>query len=352
MSIFDFLSEAGDYIFGGEMQGPLPEGVLESARPDVGGIFGNVSLDDVAKIAGAGANIFSGDKSFENRAVPTSGFNVIDPEVQAIILEAIKQSAAAPRPALPMRQMTQQEMGSGSIFVNPALKALQQYKNMKAAESTPQAQPQQPMGGQPAPIADDFGNVAPSQGQGSAAASPSPQDPFSPDALREIGYNPKTGTYTTSFGTTVSGQAGADAAALAKEAQMLKELLGKRRPTFNSEQIAREAGSYSGITPMRGGWTNPHTGYEVPVEDGLNALLSGDLEKYRQITAQAHADPTKRGFSDFLAPLVAGAILAPMGAGIAGTLTGAAGIGAGSTLSNLASQLGKYGTRQVMRAAQ
>ena len=106
--------------------------------------LGNIGIDDIASLATGAANLFRGDQERVVESLPTDGFNLLPPEVQARALQAFNTISEAPRPSIPMRRMTQQEMQSGSIFVNPALKALQQYKDMKAGEKQAEAQAMEP----------------------------------------------------------------------------------------------------------------------------------------------------------------------------------------------------------------
>lgn len=292
-------------------------------------------VEDVAKavspvfplVKGA-ADIFGGDQKRVNVPVQTTGFKSLlglspelDDFIQNEVIKQVIQAGTMERPAIPMRRLTASEMDTSNIFNNPALIALQQYKDMKA----------QPVAA-PAPL-------------------PTAETPAQPAINTAPGYDEATQTYTTPFGAMIRGDAAKKAAEdqfmKGRAESLLRERFGDSGATAKGGKLynAQVAMPVGGVTVRGDTYDNPFTGQTYDRSKALEAILSGDLDAFRQQGATASYDPTPGLLSKVGAiakPFLVASILGP---GAAGAL-GAA--GAGPAAAKLGSRVLAGGFNRVV----
>lgn len=238
----------------------------------------------------------------EQRQVAKTGFQTLPKEVQDFYLQqyfpAVTAEMSRPAPVLPTRRAAKVgEESFDPIFGSYGLADFQDYLDERAAGTVPSS-PTMPMSEAPAPTPDPMP---------AAAAQPSVGQTALSNALTM--YSPKT---SGNMRGTPLGQYGYDYAKL--------------------QQLQNAPETY----------TNPYTGTEFNKASALETL--GKIASGQQLTPEEmltnqenigslRYDPTPNMLST-LSPLIAGALLAPIGAGI-GSAVGAGATGTGAIKSGL-----------------
>lgn len=353
MGIFDVLSEATGYM-------PWQ---IEDAASDV---FN--AVPGILKTVGTLSPLLTSSQDIKRAATPQ--FATRPMSLQLEDLQALTDwiNSNTQSMQMPTRRLTPMEAGD-EIFAPKAVQYLQEFFDAQEAASSPKPEGQaqrpdrvttQPQVNSYAAI-DDFkrGGTAPDNIDSIAADDDAiarllqvieeRNDPFAPHNLP--GYDPEKQTYHTKFGSRITGEAALKAARQDKEKALVmqaEQMMNPRNPML--PQGRPQYSSYD-ISQFIGGWTNPHTGYNVEVEKALDALVRGDLKTYTEVATLAHQDPTKRSWVDIAAPIVAAGIAAPLGAAAGGAIASGVGALPWSTTANLASGAGKYAARKAVGAA-
>lgn len=311
---------------------------------------------------------------------PTQGFGTLPSDIQTKILEQVRAAMATPRAQLPARQLYASEMNVGNIFNNPALIALQQYKNAKTSAN---AIPPSAISADAMPSsASGVGDIASSNFDVTQPESPATVIPAGQEAWRTpsnlierltggdsaySGWDEETQTYMPVNAVYRSAYEGImDPEQRRAEELRVRQALpdawkGQSGYRMAEEKAMRDAfnrinpnsrentGLYATkLSPSMPAisqelglneFKNPVTGDVYNKERAINALLANDMgEMQRQRHAAWYTGKQGSFFNRTLVPLIAAAIAAPVAAG-AGTVI------AGATGSALAGSAAKYGTK-------
>lgn len=327
--VWDLLSDVGDYLFGDELVGPLPEGVTD--RPTVGGIFDDFSLDDLAKgagVVGQVSDLFT--SSADRKRATTPQFATRDIGLQLADLDAIKGwlDSNTKSTQVPMRRLTAEE-ASDPIFAPKAVNNLQQYYDNLNAPA-PMAMSETPAsaqgGGQPKPVTiDENGQVIESGGT-------SDDDMY----YKLLGMQALSSRPDPLYRTKVNDPYAQFAGLLQNDSVTNK---------FMPEYSATKDEALRTIGKVHEAKMNPLYGNQFSGMMNLQRDNPELWEDYATLGKALNYDPTGN-WVDVVAPLVAGAILTPMTAGIGTAITGAAGLS--GTAASLGSKAISTGLKQAV----
>lgn len=382
--VFDFLGDAlsdvGDFIFGEELIGPLPQGTAEAARPNVGGLFGDVKLSDVGDLLGSAGGI---TRAFADPMQQQRTANVL-PYVsdfyENTYFPALEDFAQSDYVGRPTRRalIAGQDEAFDPIFGSYGLSDLQSYMDEIVASTPSQGTtpPIMPEASPQGPIVDDFGSIggamASAGGIGGGSLSQlayldNKDNSFlahedkdlayiraltgNPNATSLPGWDPVTETYLPrSHAGRGAEDAGNDMSQL-RQGLIGGKLHGQTGYRMAEDAAVREAyermykgtpdeqNSRYNIIGQDAVYTNPYGAGEYNRRNAINAMLKGDFPEMRRQSHAAHYDPTS-DFVDIAGGLLAGALASPIAGGVSAAL-------GGGTLGSL----GKFGTNQLLGRA-